>query len=415
MSVVDDDVESSVNYWSNDDDTTTTTTSSCPPIIYPEVDDSLAMWEAITLGPATHRPHYRPSILIRAFAGGDKAVQRHSFFCAVQHTMSAVGKKYNVSTWLEYMDTKSVSKKRWGPEQLIDWLLQSNMHFITAHVHQGLRSHGLSWNLSEFLPQLQRLKYHVGFPSGDQLRCPVFTQDKFEYLRHLGDMANNTFVVYLTSDGVYEATTLAEIERFLKIVKIFLQGIVFTFMMLTIRFINVNNEGCGWVIKAPFTTNGECVKFAKSMERIVYFLRACSKKYYGEIPYVMIQACMYNRKEYKVVALGGEPLYIAAIGSEKKSTDGVNRAFGDEDELLQFAKLAVKRLLSSVPHAITDGLFRVDIFQDKQNKFVVNEFESLDANYDGNEMYECLTTNFIRAYWKKITEEKFAECNMSLA
>lgn len=208
------DAESTLKYWSNDDDDTTCCGNSS--IIYPEVDDSLAMWEAITLGPATHThyPVYRPRFLVRAFTGGDKAVQRHAFFCALKNTLSAVGKKHNVSTCYEYMDTKSLCKKGWGPDKLIDWLLESNMHFITAHVHQGLRSHGLSWDLSVFLPQLQRLKFHVGFPSGDQLHCPVFTQDKYEYLRHLGDMANNTYIVHLTSDGVYNATTLSEIQRF---------------------------------------------------------------------------------------------------------------------------------------------------------------------------------------------------------
>ena len=30
--------------------------------------------------------------------------------------------------------------------------------------------------------ELQRLKYHRGFPFGSFLHCPVFLQDKFEYL-----------------------------------------------------------------------------------------------------------------------------------------------------------------------------------------------------------------------------------------
>ena len=108
-----------------------------------------------------------------------------------------------------------------------------------------------------------------------------------------------------------------------------------------LRFTNRNDESCGWVIKAPFMTNNECVKYAKSFVRILYFLRACAKKYYDGIPYVMIQACMHNRKEYKVVVLGGQPAYYVAsvAGSRnKRSADGTNKVFSTNDTLLEFSR-----------------------------------------------------------------------------
>jgi len=106
---------------------------------------------------------------------------------------------------------------------------------------------------------------------------------------------------------------------------------------------NEEKIGCGWVIKAPFTTNCEAVKFPKSFDSMQQYMRILSRKYFGHIPYLMIQPCMYNRKEYKVVALNNVPTYIASIatGRGKKSATGVNQQFGDTDSLLDFAGKAI--------------------------------------------------------------------------
>jgi len=64
------------------------------------------------------------------------------------------------------------------PTDLIDWLLDSDIHIIATHVHQGIPR----WSASIVYTELQRLRNHCGFPSGDQLQCPVFTQHKFNYL-----------------------------------------------------------------------------------------------------------------------------------------------------------------------------------------------------------------------------------------
>jgi len=125
---------------------------------------------------------------------------------------------------------------------------------------------------------------------------------------------------------------------------------------------------------------------------------------------------MYNRKEYKVVVLGGEPAYVASVAGSgnKRSADGTNRAFASNDILLEFSRLSVERFMKKVPFAITDGLFRVDIFQNRQGKLVVNEFESLDANYDGGANCESVTKTFLHAYWTKVIKATLAECNLPL-
>jgi len=166
---------------------------------------------------------------------------------------------------------------------------------------------------------------------------------------------------------------------------------------------NDNEENnCGWVIKAPFTTNCESVRFPKSFDSMKKYMRVLSQKYYGNIPYLMIQPCMYNRREYKVVALNGKPLYIAhiATGYNKKSTGGINKAFGDTDSLLTFAGRAIEKFRTNAPFAITDGLMRVDIFQDATGTMVVNEFESLDASYSSTTDWQMTTHCFLIKYWE---------------
>ena len=110
---------------------------------------------------------------------------------------------------------------------------------------------------------------------------------------------------------------------------------------------------------------------------------------------------MHNRREYKVVVLNNSPVYIAGISTgSSKSKNGVNRAFSDFEELQKFAGQAVDRLRLAAPFAITDGLFRVDIFQTAAGKMVVNEFESLDAEYQSPASGTAEATyTFLEKYW----------------
>lgn len=135
-----------------------------------------------------------------------------------------------------------------------------------------------------------------------------------------------------------------------------------------------------------------------------------SRKYFGHIPYLMIQPCMYNRKEYKIVSLNQVPTYIASIasGRNKQSGCGINKAFAKTDDLLAFAEEAIRRFRLHAPYAITDGLLRVDVFQDVNGKMVVNEFESLDAEY-GCSSYDARYQNAAHSFLAKYWEKKMAD------
>ena len=73
-----------------------------------------------------------------------------------------------------------VKDNRWNPQDLIDWLLDCDVHFIIAHIHQGLEQ--LCWNMEDLYLQVQRLYRHYGYPNGQHLACPIWTQTKFDYL-----------------------------------------------------------------------------------------------------------------------------------------------------------------------------------------------------------------------------------------
>ena len=63
-------------------------------------------------------------------------------------------------------------------------------------------------------------------------------------------------------------------------------------------------------------------------------------------------------------------------------------------------KRAVEIFQDACPHSICDGLFRVDVFMNQANAFIVNElFESLEAVYYGKSVLESAVTNYLKEYW----------------
>ena len=167
-----------------------------------------------------------------------------------------------------------------------------------------------------------------------------------------------------------------------------------------------NNEGIGWVIKAPFTTNSGYIRFARSENEVFKKLRTACNDLYNNIHYVIIQPCMLNRKEHKLVFVNEQPLYFASIGSNsKKSKGGRSLSFINSsdkmDRAVEFASNSINKLKIRFPNAITDGLLRVDMFQTADGRLVVNEFESLEARYDSaNHKHEIDVAARLVEYWK---------------
>lgn len=160
------------------------------------------------------------------------------------------------------------------------------------------------------------------------------------------------------------------------------------------RFIVEHNEGIGMVVKAPFVTNGKHYLFTrlKSAQDIVDSIVTIRNQINDKpgcypVPYVMVQPCMLNRTEKKIVCVGGRYCYTlhpkcGALGHEYRYNGDMEARYE------QFAEEAIFLLKQRMPECILDGLVRVDIFETTRNDergepiWVVNEFESLEAVFE---------------------------------
>ena len=83
---------------------------------------------------------------------------------------------------------------------------------------------------------------------------------------------------------------------------------------------------------------------------------------------------MSNKKEYKVVCVNGIACSLNLVNSV-----GVSFSSPPHSSLFQFCENAISLLRERRPESITDGIVRVDVFQNREGKYIVNEFESLEA------------------------------------
>jgi hypothetical protein len=65
------------------------------------------------------------------------------------------------------------------------------------------------------------------------------------------------------------------------------------------------------VVKAPYTTNCHYIKYPKTVGKVVKCIAKANQELAAVIPYVMLQACMKNRKEYKVVLFNEQVQYLS--------------------------------------------------------------------------------------------------------
>lgn len=324
-------------------------------------------------------------ITIRLFGGGTWSTQTSQFYAAIQE-LNLNKNFYQIET----LSCDDVNVNHYSISYIVDWLLGGTIHWITAHVHQGIQlriinsRNAMCFTMEETIRQLQRLKYHPGFPSGDQLQCPIFLQDKIKYLRALQPegMCNATYMVERprSLNGRFERDAIDNIVVFLN---------------------NCSDEGCGWVVKPPFVTCGTYFRVFLCQQKLLEHL----ERFFMDdveciFPYTMIQPCMSNRKEYKVVYIPSKNIQYV-VSRTARCGSGASFSVRPHTRLFDFVKSAVGIFRHRCPYAITDGLFRVDVFQTKLGKLVVNEFESLDASYYSTERGDSsfVVTNFLRQYW----------------
>jgi len=301
-----------------------------------------------------------------------------------------LAKRHITNVKVVIMTTTNLRAAKYSPQKFVDWLLACDIHFILSHVHQSLNF----WDCREIGPQYTRLIGHRGFPTGQQHFCCIFLQDKIIYLHALRDYCNPTVQVHIPW-----CKESKEVD-------------IFSMSMIPLE------AGRSFVVKTPFTTNCDHFKIVHSLEEVTHCclsfnlsrlsLICClvqaiervqfiSDTYSHQLPYVMIQACMTNRREAKVVCLNGEPLFVANIDARKMGT-----SFSKHPHLLlfDFVRRALGELKVRQPQSLLDGLVRVDVFHSSNNGLVVNEFESLEANfYSKQHLNELMVEDFLERYW----------------
>jgi hypothetical protein len=100
-----------------------------------------------------------------------------------------------------FVSKNSDAIKSWTEDELVSWLLDCDMHLILCHPHQGMRP---SRSTILLYSQMQRLRYHIGFPNGDSLRCPIWSQNKIEYLHAIPHITNPTLRIWLDPERRFE-------------------------------------------------------------------------------------------------------------------------------------------------------------------------------------------------------------------
>ena len=117
----------------------------------------------------------------------------------------------------EMDNDKVFNTHHWEPSDLINFLMEFDIHVIPTHGHQANIARGgenrLMWTANEYIDKLNLLRYHLGYPMGKYLQCPVYLQDKILYLDALKQYCTPTIHVEIPQSYPYAP----EVEDYKKI------------------------------------------------------------------------------------------------------------------------------------------------------------------------------------------------------
>jgi hypothetical protein len=164
-----------------------------------------------------------------------------------------------------------------------------------------------------------------------------------------------------------------------------------------------------WVVKGPFTTNCHFRVYVRSSAEVWNAVLRVAGDKASTLLYVMVQPRMRNQFERKVACVGGRVCFVtgqAQMATKSNKEKSCFKAF-DKEEAMKFAQIVLDYAKSQLgSRLITEGLFRVDIFEAEPGKFVVNEFESLDADVYGTHKdckgLEAKLRNDLVKYWSEV-------------
>lgn len=144
------------------------------------------------------------AIQLKVFLGDESHVQRDCFYGALNSLgISSHPTNCAVMTFSQLKD--KIRFESWTQQTFLDWIGDCDVYVILCHIHQSFGMPPLLWDPLEFYENLfQKLYNRVGFPEKDQLRCPVFTQNKYKYIEAIESLANPTMVIPIELDIDYQ-------------------------------------------------------------------------------------------------------------------------------------------------------------------------------------------------------------------
>ena len=161
--------------------------------------------------------------------------------------------------------------------------------------------------------------------------------------------------------------------------------------------------GKSYILKSPFITNSKNFKsFVRSAQEAQAAFRLFYRRQYVDapecyiIPYFMLQEKVSDNREARLCFLDGTFSHFVVIGG--KSVNSLKHYCATD--LIDFAS-SVFLLLKDEPTFILDGLVRIDIFEDDDERLVVNELESLDARYTASREFDAKVASFLMDYWER--------------
>lgn len=173
-------------------------------------------------------------------------------------------------TYLTHVDVKN---RGWGMNRIFQWLYQCNMHVILCHMHQGKKGNNNGvWDCTSYLLNLNNLQSHVGIPMGEQLDCSMFNQHKMHYILSLKEISIPSLFVAMNNFDVHEesnssATNLIYFDKN----KIFRWNNTDE-VIAKLKELGFTDEQF-WVLKFPFKTNKDCMKYALGFEALAEVIK----------------------------------------------------------------------------------------------------------------------------------------------
>jgi hypothetical protein len=157
----------------------------------------------------------RNIVLIRAFVGGWDGNQVQLLQDAINDIIKKYGRLGLTIVYEKYTNDYCHVRNtlKWSVTDLFTCLTAADIHLVPTHCHQGNIAKGGTdtWNMPNILANYGRLYYHLGWPNGIKLGCPVWSQNKrklYEVLEEL-DLCVPTIFVSIKD----EQTSLQDIEK----------------------------------------------------------------------------------------------------------------------------------------------------------------------------------------------------------